>query len=108
MASKSKSSAYVREWMQSVGLKQSDLVKQLDWSKAKANAVWHGEQRYNEDMLGEVATLVNAEIYELLMPPEDAHRLRRLRAVLDDANTPPPAATPAASPVVSIRRRKAS
>lgn len=79
MATKTESAAYIREWMQSVGLKQTDLVKQLGWSKAKANAVWHGQQRYNEDMLDDVSRLVNASVFELLLPPETAHSLRRIQ-----------------------------
>lgn len=110
MASKNKSGAYIREWMESVGLKQADLVKKLGWSKAKANSVWHGDQRYNEDMLNEVSLLVNARPRELLMHPADAHAERRLRATLREiaGGAQAPAAEaeePAAQPIPLPSRR---
>lgn len=82
MDPKAKSGAYIKEWMESVGLIQADLCKKLGWSKAKASAVWNGEQRYNEDMLNEVGLLVKALPRELLMPPEEAHRKRRIEIEL--------------------------
>lgn len=85
MALKGKSSAFLPEWLASVGLIQADLCKELGWSKAKANAVWNHQQRYNEDMLAEIASLVNARTWELLMSPEEAHRLRRQQAALIEA-----------------------
>jgi transcriptional regulator with XRE-family HTH domain len=102
---KTKSRGFIREWLVLAGLKQSDLVKLLDWSKAKANAVWHGDQRINEDMLEEIAPLVNARTYELLMHPDSAHQFRRLEAALAAAGRPAqpePAPTPLPAP-----RRKA-
>lgn len=85
MANRTKSRGFVREWMTLAGLKQADLVNKLDYSKAKANAIWHGEQRLNEDILEEVAALVNARPYELLLHPDTAHHLRRLEALVADA-----------------------
>jgi transcriptional regulator with XRE-family HTH domain len=105
MAKKAKSRAYAREWLESVNLKQSDLVRLLGWSKAKANAVWHGEQRLNEDLIDELAPLVHARPFELLMSPADANRFRNLDAALRSISTPttePDAPAPAATP---IRRR---
>lgn len=83
--------------MQLTGLRQADLVNRLDYSKAKAFAVWHGDQRLNEDILEEVADLVHARPYELLLTPERAHKLRHLEAALRevepsftrDSGTPP-------------------
>ncbi len=85
MANRTKSRGFVRDWMTLAGLRQADLVNRLDYSKAKANAVWHGEQRLNEDILEEVAALVNARPYELLLHPDTAHHLRRLEALVADA-----------------------
>ena len=85
--------------MESVKLRQADLVNMLGYSKAKANAIWHAEQRLNEDILEQIAALVNAKPYELLMLPAEAMRLRQMRALLDGiarpVETPPPAAEPA-------------
>ena len=108
MALKGKSTAYIPEWMTSVEMIQSDLVRLLGWSKAKANAVWNHQQRFNEDMLNEVAPLVNARTWELLMPPAEAHRLRRQQAALFEAarsGEVPAADQPAAK---ATKTRKAS
>jgi hypothetical protein len=98
MAGPAKSRGYVQEWMESVQLRQTDLVNMLGYSKAKANAIWHGEQRLNEDILEQIAALVNAKPYELLMTPAEAMKVRRIRAIVDDALRPvetpePPAET---------------
>jgi plasmid maintenance system antidote protein VapI len=110
MAVRARSAAYVREWMESVGLIQADLVKKLDYPKAKANAIWNREQRLNEDIMAEVAALVNARPYELLMHPEDAYALRRLQALVRDAVRPvepAPTSEPDAPPTPATPHRKA-
>lgn len=88
MASAAKSRGYVREWMELAGLRQADLVSKLNYSKAKAFAIWHGDQRLNEDIMDEIADLVHARPYELLMSPAVAHHFRRLEAVIADAVRP--------------------
>jgi len=83
-ALKKQTSWYIREWMVVLGHIQADLTKDLDWPKAKANRVFNGQQRYNEDLLLEVAAWLNLRPYELLLPPDQAMAIRRLR---DDALT---------------------
>ena len=90
--------------MQLAGLKQADLVKSLDWSKAKANAVWHGDQRLNEDILEELAPFLHAQPYELLIAPEAAMRMRQLEAAL---RTVPREPEPRPFPAPATVRRKA-
>ena len=58
---------------------QSSLVAELGWSKAKANAIFHGTQPYKREVVNEVAAWLNIAPYELLMHPDEAHALRRLR-----------------------------
>lgn len=111
MAGKSKSRGYVQEWMTHARLIQADLVNKLGYSKAKANAIWHGEQRLNEDIMEEIADLVHARPYELLMSPAVAHHFRRLEAVLRDASKelPTPAEAEALpeddAPALPVRKR---
>lgn len=69
---------FLREWMESVGLKQAALQKELGWSKGKMNSVWHGQQ-YTQEIIDEVAPWLNVRPYELLMPPDLAHAFRNLR-----------------------------
>jgi hypothetical protein len=74
---------YLREWMeQSDPPKiQADLQRELSWSKAKAHDVWHGQQ-YTQALVDEIAPWLNVRPFELLLPPEVAMAIRRLR---DDA-----------------------
>lgn len=59
--------------------KQASLNNDLGWSKARMNAIWHGKQRFNRDLLFEVADWLGIEAYELLMHPKAAMQLRQLR-----------------------------
>lgn len=95
-----KSRGYVREWLELAGLRQADLVKKLNYGKAKAFAIWHGDQRLNEDILEEVADLVHARPFELLISPEEAHKLRNLRAALRQVANEPPDDPPPPAKVV--------
>lgn len=70
---------HLRDWMTLHGKRQSSLVAELGWSKAKANDVWHSDQPYKRDILNEVARWLQLRPYELLMPPHEAMALRRLR-----------------------------
>lgn len=108
MAGKSKSRAFIQEWMRLAGLKQSDLIRLLGYSKAKANAIWHAEQRLNEDIIEELAPLLNARPYELLMHPDEAHQFRRLQAALRGVNQSAPTPTPSPQAQAPPRGRKAS
>lgn len=73
---------YLREWFATLGLKQRDLVTKLDYQPAAAHALWHSVQRYRRDHIAEISGLLNIQPYELLMPPEEAMALRRLRTVI--------------------------
>jgi plasmid maintenance system antidote protein VapI len=73
------SSWFVREWMDALGKIQADLTKELDWPKAKANRVFNGQQRYNEDLVLELSAWLNLRPYELLLTPQQAMGIRNLR-----------------------------
>lgn len=60
------------------GKRQADLQKQLGWSKAKAHAVWHGQQ-YTQALVDELAPWLNTQPYEMLLSPEDAMAIRGMR-----------------------------
>lgn len=70
---------YLQEWLAYFKKKQAALMNELGWSKAKGNDTWHGRQRYNRDMVNEVAAWLNIAPYELLLPPKEAIALRDLR-----------------------------
>jgi len=69
----------LKDWLRHFGKRQSALVNDLGWSKAKASETWHGVRSYRRAVVNEVADWLGVEPYELLMRPEDALALRRLR-----------------------------
>jgi hypothetical protein len=70
---------FLQEWSAMFGRKQADAVRDLDWPKAKASDLWTGKQRYTQDLIEEVSAWLNIRPYELLMHPDDAMAIRRLR-----------------------------
>jgi len=70
---------YLKEWLRSLGKKQADLVRDLDMNKAKVSLTAAGKQPYTRDDVNEIAYYLNLRPYELLMHPDDAMRLRRIR-----------------------------
>lgn len=81
---------YLREWFATMGLKQRDLVTKLDYQPAAAHALWHSVQRYRRDHIADISALLNIQPYELLMPPEEAMALRRLRSAIAEVAAAPP------------------
>lgn len=73
---------YLREWFASLGKIQRDLVTQLDYPPATANALWHGVQRYRRDHIQQISQFLNIRPYELLMHPDEAMALRRLKSAI--------------------------
>lgn len=71
---------YFKEWMRHFGKRQADVVRDLEWNKAKASLMWSGKQPYNRADVNEISAYLNLRPYELLMHPDDAMALRSLRA----------------------------
>lgn len=71
---------YLRDWLRTLGKRQSDVVRDLDWNKARVSLMVRGEQQYTRDALNQLADYLNVRPFELLMHPSDAMALRRLRA----------------------------
>lgn len=71
---------FLAEWLKACGKKQTDIVKDLDWNKAKISLMVRGKQPYTREEVNELATYLNIRPHELLMHPDDAHSLRRLKA----------------------------
>lgn len=70
---------YLKEWLQTLGKKQADLVRDLDWNKAKVSLMLRGQQQYNRDAINEVADYLHLHPHELLMSPDEAMALRNMR-----------------------------
>lgn len=70
---------FLKEWLKSSQKKQADIVKDLDWNKAKVSLMIRGLQPYTREEINELADYLNIRPHELLMHPDDAHAIRRLR-----------------------------
>ena len=81
---------FLKEWLKTLGKKQADLVRDLDWNKAKASLTASGKQPYTREEVNEVSAYLHLHPYELLMHPSDAMALRKLResAIAIAAETP--------------------
>lgn len=70
---------FLVEWMEATKVRQRDMMKAFDWPRAKASDIVNGKTRYNRDIVNEIASLMNVRPFELLMHPDDAMAIRRLR-----------------------------
>lgn len=70
---------YLRAWAERVGKRQSDMVRDLGMMKNSAHRIWHSKQPYRRDIVNVMAKWLGVRPYELLMPPEEALALRRIR-----------------------------
>ncbi len=70
---------YLVQWCELFGKKQTDLVAALDWNVSKASLFWNGAQRYHRDDVNDVAEFLGIHPYELLMHPDEANAIKRLR-----------------------------
>lgn len=73
---------YLKDWMKALGVSQAELCRRTDYPKAKLSELASGKQRYNRDILNDVSTALHLRPFELLMHPDDAMAIRRVR---DDA-----------------------
>lgn len=71
---------FLKEWLKATGKKQADIVRDLDWNKAKVSLMIRGLQAYTREEVNELAAYLNIRPHELLMHPDDAHAIRRLKA----------------------------
>ncbi len=71
---------FLKEWMDAHGVRQTDMQKLAGWSKATASQLYNGKQDYSPKVVNEAALALQVRPYELLMHPDDAMALRRLRA----------------------------
>lgn len=72
---------YLKEWLATLGKKQADIVRDLGWNKARISLMLRGKQPYDRDSINELAIYLNLKPHELLMHPEDAMAMRRLKTV---------------------------
>lgn len=72
---------FLKEWMEQSDppKRQADLVRDLDWARAKASDIYNGDQQYTQALIDQLAPWLHARPWELLMHPAEAMAIRRLR-----------------------------
>lgn len=70
---------FLREWMKTLQVSQTRLAEMCDWKPSTMHGIYHGRTSYYRDILNLIATKLNVEPYELLMPPEQAMAFRRFQ-----------------------------
>lgn len=70
---------YLKQWLKTLTVSQAELSRRTDYPKAKVSDLVTGKQRYNRDVLNDVAQALHLHPYELLMHPDDAMAQRRMR-----------------------------
>jgi transcriptional regulator with XRE-family HTH domain len=89
---------YLPEWMAACDLKgrgaQAKMMELTGWSKATMSQLYNGGQDFSPKILAETAAALKCEPFELLMHPDAAMAIRRIRQdalrIVEDS-TPPPA-----------------
>lgn len=71
---------FLKEWMDHLEVNQAEMIRRTNWSKASASQLYNNKQDYSPKLVNEAALALNVAPYELLMKPEAAMALRRLRA----------------------------
>lgn len=80
---------FLAEWLEVHSKRQVDLVKDLGWNRAKASMMLRGRQQYNREAVNELADYLAIEPFELLLHPEEAKTIRKLRDMPDDTSIDP-------------------
>lgn len=60
-------------------MSQADLCRETGFSKAKMSELVNGVSRYNRDVVNTLAKALHIRPHELLMHPDDAFAIRRMR-----------------------------
>jgi len=75
---------YLKQWLKTLMVSQAELSRRTDYPKAKVSDLVTGKQRYNRDVLNDVASALHLHPYELLMHPDDAMAQRRIRLAAEE------------------------
>jgi hypothetical protein len=70
---------FLSEWMATLKLKPVDLIRETGWGKATVSDIVNGRTDYYRMIVNELAQVLRIEPHELLMHPDEAFALRRLR-----------------------------
>ena len=72
---------YLRDWLKALGVTQQWVADQLHVQKSKVSRKASGVTAYDRDDVNTFAALLHLSPFELLLHPDEAHHIRRLRSV---------------------------
>lgn len=79
---------YLKEWMDVTFPhprgRQAKMMELTGWPKATMSQLYNNKQDYSPKLVNEAAAALNTETWELLMHPEKAMRLRKMRASIEE------------------------
>lgn len=70
---------FLTEWMDSLRVRQADMIERAGWSKTTASLLYNRQQDYSPRLIEEAAHALNVAPFELLLHPDDAMAMRRMR-----------------------------
>lgn len=70
--------------MAATGMKQADLIEKTGWPKSRMSEIVNGKTEYYREIVNTLAAALNIRPWELLMTPEEANHLKRLRTMFDE------------------------
>ena len=70
---------YINEWLAHYNLSQADVVRKTGWTKTKLSHLCNRKQDFSSDVLDTLARALNIRAYELLMHPDEASAIKRIR-----------------------------
>ena len=97
---------YLADWLKTLKTSQADLVRATDYPKAKVSDLVTGKQRYNRDILNDIAKALNIYPFELLMHPDDAMAQRRMATAIEQFVRIPHGGVAGDHPAEKPERRK--
>lgn len=75
---------YLPEWMDSLEVNQAQMIERAGWSKTTASLLYNRQQDFNPALVAAAAHALNIEPFELFLPPEEAHHIKRLRQAVEE------------------------
>ena len=101
---------FLPEWMATLNVKAARIVDETGWGKATVSDIVNGKTSYYRKIVNELARVLRIQPFELLMHPDDAFAMRRLRdSAIQIAAEPRTPFTPAEPPLERLApRRRAS
>ena len=83
---------FLADWMRTMDVSQADIARETGWNASTVHGIYHGRTEYYRAIVNRLATVLRVEPFELLMHPDEAMAIRRMRGaalqIAADQRTP--------------------